>query len=173
MAYLGGTPVSEFPTRTFFTLSFPTLFENKNGDYYMNRLRTCTSMSDWRDHLMWYKDGRFAKHPYFKFIVHNMIMRKRTLEMSSFVVKQKLEEAHYSIEEDRTNQGGDRSLAEKLLYFSAPLGGTSQYWAQHSKELRSLNMKSIVKTVSLLSSQQIAVLIITLSDDVFFIITSL
>ena len=135
----GETPVSEFTTRIFFTLSFPTLFPNQNGDFYMNRLRTCTSMSDWADHLMWYKDGRYAKHSYFKFIVHNMIMRKRTLEMSSFVVKQKLGESHYSIEEVKEKiRAGDRSLAEKLLYFSAPLRGTSQYWAQCSKELRSL-----------------------------------
>ena len=74
----GGVPVSEFTTRNFFTLAFPCLFPTGMGDFYLNRQRTCTSMADWADHLLWYYDGRFAKHPYFKFIVHNMIMRKRT-----------------------------------------------------------------------------------------------
>ena len=65
-------------------------------------------------------------------------------------MKQKLGEAHYSIEEvkekiragDRSFlekiRARDRSFAEKLLYFSAPFMGTSQYWAQHSKQPRSL-----------------------------------
>ncbi|CAC5413966.1 unnamed protein product [Mytilus coruscus] len=35
-------------------------------------------------------------------------------------------------------QNGDRSVAEKILYFSANLRGTSQYWNQRSKELRAL-----------------------------------
>lgn len=44
-------------------------------------------MGDWAEDLLWYTDGRFAKHPYFKFVLHNMIMRKK--EHSSFIVKQK------------------------------------------------------------------------------------
>ncbi|VDI81413.1 Hypothetical predicted protein [Mytilus galloprovincialis] len=35
-------------------------------------------------------------------------------------------------------QTGDKSVAEKILYFSANLRGTSQYWNQRSKELRAL-----------------------------------
>ncbi|KAK3083478.1 hypothetical protein FSP39_023709 [Pinctada imbricata] len=132
-------PISEFTTRIFFTLSFPTLFPRQQGDFHINRPRTCTSLSDWADHLMWYKDGRFAKHQYFKFIVHNMIMRKRALELSSFIVKQKLGEEHFSIDEIREKiRGGDTTIVDKLLYFSASLRGTSQYWNQRSKELRAL-----------------------------------
>ena len=35
-------------------------------------------------------------------------------------------------------QNGDKSIAEKILYFGASLRGTDQYWIQRSKELRSL-----------------------------------
>ncbi len=73
-------PLSEFTTRYFFTLSFPCLFPFGTGDFHINRVRTCDSMSDWAEHLMWYEEGRFAQHHYFKFIVHNIIMRKRTIE---------------------------------------------------------------------------------------------
>ena len=45
-----------------------------------NRARTVTYMTDWAEHLLWNEDGRFAKHPYFKFIVHNMNSRKRALK---------------------------------------------------------------------------------------------
>jgi hypothetical protein len=72
-------PLSEFTTNHFFTLAFPTLFPYATADFRRNRPRTCESMTEWAEHLLWYKDGRFAQHKYFKFIVHNIILRKRTL----------------------------------------------------------------------------------------------
>ena len=134
-----GVPVSEFTTRNFFTLAFPCLFPTGEGDFYMNRSRTCTSMADWADHLIWYTDGRFAKHQYFKIIFHNMIMRKRTLEQSTYIVQQQLGDKHLSVSDIKEKlQNGDRSIAEKIVYFGACLRGTDKYWAQRSKELRSL-----------------------------------
>ena len=79
-------PVSEFTTQYFFTLAFPTLFPYGTGDFFINRPRTVSSIGDWAEYLLWYDDGRFAHHPYFKFIVHNMILRKRALENGNFIV---------------------------------------------------------------------------------------
>lgn len=62
--------------------------------FYINRPNTCSSMGDWAEDLLWYTDGRFAKHPYFK-VLHNMIMRKK--EHSSFIVKQKLGDQHFTV----------------------------------------------------------------------------
>jgi hypothetical protein len=96
-------------------------------------------MTDWAEHLMWFEDGRFAKHQYFKFIVHNIIMRKRTLEQSTFIVKQQLGENPISINDIKEKlNSGDTSIVSKMLYFGASLRGTSQYWAQRNKELKSL-----------------------------------
>lgn len=96
-------------------------------------------MAQWADHLIWYKDGRFAKHSYFKFIVHNIIIRKRTLEQSTYIVKQQLGDEHMTISELKEQlQNGNNSIPEKILYFGANLRGTSQYWAQRAKELRAL-----------------------------------
>ena len=57
--------MSEFTTRQFFSLAFPCLFPYGNGDFHLNRTRTCTSLSDWTNHLIWFKDGRFANHIFF------------------------------------------------------------------------------------------------------------
>ena len=54
-------------------------------------------MSDWADHLLWYNDGRFAAHHYFKFVVHNMIMRKRAADNGRFIVNQKLGDSHLTV----------------------------------------------------------------------------
>ena len=76
-------------------------------------------MSDWAEHLLWYDDGMFPHHQYFKFVVHNMIMRKKALENCKFVVNQKLGDKHLSISE-LTNKlnDGDNSIAKKVLYIS-------------------------------------------------------
>ena len=132
-------PVSEFTTMHFFSLAFPCLFPNGMGDFFINRPRTCSSLADWADHLIWYDDGRFAQHSYFKFIVHNMIMRKRTLEQSTYIVQQQLGDKQLSVSDIKEKiRNGDNSIAEKIVYFGACLRGTSQYWTQRSKELRSL-----------------------------------
>ena len=95
-------PVSEFTTHYFFTLAFPCLFPYGTGDFFMNRIRTVSSMSDWAQHLLWYDDGRFAHHPYFKFIAHNMIMRKRAIIVDgNFVFSQKLGDQQISFSELR------------------------------------------------------------------------
>ena len=55
-------------------------------------------MCDWAEHLMWYMDGRFAQNKYFKFIVHNIIMRERSLEQSPYIMKpwQQIGDEHMS-----------------------------------------------------------------------------
>jgi hypothetical protein len=58
-------------------------------------------MADWAEHLLWFEDGRFANHQYFKFVVHNMIMRKRGIENSTLIVKQKLGDALLSVSDIR------------------------------------------------------------------------
>ena len=132
-------PLSELKTKNFFNLAFPCLFPYGSGDFHINRPGTCESMSDWAELLMWFKDSRFAQHQYFKFIVHNIIIRKRTLEQSSFILKQQLGDNPLMLEEIKEKiQYDAMSIAQKILYFGACLRGTSQYWAQRNKELHSL-----------------------------------
>ena len=132
-------PLSEFTTKHFFTLALPCLFPYGKGDFHINRLRTCESMADWAEHLLWYKDGRFAKHQYFKLIVHNTIMRKRTLEQSTYVVRQQLGDDQLTLSSLKDKiENGDKSIAQNVLYFEACLRGTAQYWTKRAKDLRSL-----------------------------------
>jgi hypothetical protein len=66
-------------------------------------------------------------------------MRKRVLEQSTFIVQQKLGDSHLTLSDLKEKlQTGDQSIANKILYFSASLRGTSQYWNQRSKDLRAL-----------------------------------
>ena len=110
-------------------------------------------MADWAEHLLWFEDGRFANHQYFKFVVHNMIMRKRAIENSTFIVKQKLDEAHLSVSDIRDKiQNDDNSIIKKIIYLSSNLRGSSKYWDQKAKELRSLVQYNINEGCGLPSS---------------------
>lgn len=112
------TPLSEFTTRNFFTLAFPTLFPYASGDFHVNRPVTCPSMADWARHLMLYDDGRFARHPYFKFVAHNIISRRRAIDNSNFVITQKIGDAHITVEELRKQlESGDINIANRILFF--------------------------------------------------------
>ena len=95
-------PISEYTTVHFFTLAFPCLFPYGSGDFFTSRRVTCSSLSEWADHLLWYEDGRFAHHQYLKFVVHNIIMRKRAAENSKFIVQQKLGDKHLTAAEKNT-----------------------------------------------------------------------
>ena len=98
---LDNLPIPELCTQYFFTLSFQCIFSYATGDFFSNRPKTCSSLSDWADHLLWYEDGGFARRQYFKFIAHNMIMRKHALENSSFIVNKKLGEDHFTVSDLR------------------------------------------------------------------------
>ena len=56
------TPASEFMTPYFFTMAFPSLLPCGKGDFHINRPITCPTLHDWAEHLLWYQDGRFARH---------------------------------------------------------------------------------------------------------------
>ena len=140
----GKVPMSEFTTQYFFTLAFPCLFPYGRGDYHINRPITCSSIAQWADHLLWYSDGRFAHHQYFKFVVHNIIMRNNAIQKGNFIVHQQLGDSHMTVSELRQKfKDEGESFAKKIVHLSATLRGTSQYWAQRAKELRALTQYKI------------------------------
>ena len=49
----GNVPLSEFSTKVFLMLAFPCLFPYGLGDFHVNRPISCTSMTNWADHLLW------------------------------------------------------------------------------------------------------------------------
>ena len=130
------TPASEFTTPYFFTMVFPCLFPYGKGDYHINRPISCPALHEWAEHLLWYQDGRFARHKVWKFVVHNMILRKRALEQSRYFVDQQLGDPHITVADRQDGLArGDTSFTNKLLYFGANLRGTAQYWHQRRREL--------------------------------------
>ena len=79
------TPLNEFNrSQPLFSWAFPTLFPYGQGDFVHERLRS-VSIHDYIEHAMRWHDGRFAKHPLFRFVAFNFMMRGQAQSCSKFL----------------------------------------------------------------------------------------
>ena len=95
---IGGTPINEFTTEGYFSCAFPTLFPTGAADFSGQRLHQVT-IGNYFKHLMMYDDGRFAKHPRFRFFALNTEMRWRALQTGRVYVKQHPGDVQLSLHE--------------------------------------------------------------------------
>jgi ATP-dependent DNA helicase PIF1 len=87
MPSVQSTPIDEHGERVpYMSLAFPTLFPFGKGDFVEPRRVRPLTFSDWCVHLLKYKDGRFARHPRFRYAVFNTLLRKKVHQSSGFFV---------------------------------------------------------------------------------------
>ncbi len=84
---IGCAPINEFQTEGYMSCAFPTLFPTGAADFAAPRLRPIT-LGNYFKHLVVYKDGRFAKHPRFRYFALNTQMRWRALQAGRIYVRQ-------------------------------------------------------------------------------------
>ncbi|XP_065826022.1 uncharacterized protein [Oscarella lobularis] len=133
----GSNPISEFTTEGYFTQAFPALFPTGAGDFRSPRLRSVT-LGEYLKHIMRYKDGRFARHPRFRYFALNTMMRWRALETARVFVKQNPSDAALTVEELREMTKTSEKIphfANKVVHFGKSLHGTKQYWNMQKKNL--------------------------------------
>ena len=79
---------------------------------------------------MRYKDGRFARHPRFRYFALNTMMRWQELETARVFVKQNPSDAALTVEELRemtkTSEKAPH-FQNKVVHFDKSLHGTKQY----------------------------------------------
>ena len=71
---IGGAPINEFTTEGYFSMAFPTLFPTGAADFLGQRCNQVT-IGNYFTHLLKFEDGRFARHPRFRFFALNTEMR--------------------------------------------------------------------------------------------------
>ena len=85
---------------------------------------------------MLYADGRFAKHPRFRFFALNTEMRWRALQVGRIYVKQHPQDAQLSVEDLRAMIGSQgNAFSNRVLHFATSLRGTSPYWFKQRSRL--------------------------------------
>jgi hypothetical protein len=66
-------------------MAFPTLYLTSWADFNASRLRT-VRLDDYARHLLCFHDGRFGRHPRWRFFVFNLLMRQRANSSARFYV---------------------------------------------------------------------------------------
>ena len=130
-----GTPINEFTTEGYMSCAFPTLFPTGAADFVAPRPRTVT-IGNYFKHLMQYHDGRFAKHPRFRYFALNTEMRHRALQTGRIYVRQNPHDDHLSMDELRDMIGREGEIfSNRVLHYASGLRGTRQYWFKQRSRL--------------------------------------
>jgi len=74
------TPISEWANQCILRMAFPTLFPQGLGDPNLERPHEIKYI-DWIKHVLRLKDGRFARHPRFRYMVFNILLRSQSKSM--------------------------------------------------------------------------------------------
>ena len=109
---IGGRPINEFDTEGYFSCAFPTLYPTGAADFHDARQRNVT-IGNYFKHLMLYDDGRFAKHPRFRFFALNTEMRWRAIQAGRVYVRQHPGDAHLSVDAIRGHGWSRRRMLFK------------------------------------------------------------
>ena len=128
----GERPVNEYTQIGLFTMAFPGLFPKASADItHVDPERPRTKKVDfgeWLAHLMSLEDGRFARHPRFRYYAWNMLQRKRATQTGRVFLKRDEEARNMTAEElQQILDAGNRSLEGQLQYFGSTLRGTPQW----------------------------------------------
>ena len=93
-------------------------------------------LDTWISHIYYQGDGRVPKHPFLKFFLYNLSLRKKALNQGSYLVAQQLNDTHITIEElhDRL-ESGDQSIPRKIIHMGANLVNSDPYWNKRKREL--------------------------------------
>jgi hypothetical protein len=80
------TPLDEASGKDrIFAMAFPTLYPTGQADFNTPRLRK-VDLNDYAQYLMRFHDGRFGRHPRWRFFVFNILMRRKANSATRFYV---------------------------------------------------------------------------------------
>ncbi|XP_053204723.1 uncharacterized protein LOC128389199 [Panonychus citri] len=126
-------PINEFRTEGYISQAFPKLFPYGKADLNAPRQHKVDA-NNYFKFLMVYRDGRFAKHPRFRFFAMNSVLRWQALSRSSILICQN-DFRNSSVEEVSRRLLEDPSLRSSIMAFSGQLRSTTPYWKLRAGEL--------------------------------------
>ena len=85
---------------------------------------------------MMYEDGRFAKHPRFRYYALNTEMHWRALQAGRIYIQQHRQDRHLSVEQLRDMVGREGQVfSYQVLHYASTLRGTRHYWFRQCSRL--------------------------------------
>src|ERR1051325_9407890 len=110
-----GVPISEFQTSGYMVRAFPTLYPYGRAGFRLECAKNIKPAEYFR-HLLWYKDGRFARHSRWRYFALNSSMRWRALQEGHIYVKQNLGDKTIEVQDvQQMIASGDKKLADWIM----------------------------------------------------------
>jgi hypothetical protein len=137
------TPLSEFnKSHPLLSWAFPSLYPQGRAEFVDNRMREAT-YPEYVRHLLLYKDGRFAQHPRWRYVVFNTMMRTKVNEKAGFFVNRLHPEGKDLTVDDLRQAFQDQTddseqLINSITRYAGKLRGTRPYWAGEMKCLEAM-----------------------------------
>ncbi|KAK4068341.1 hypothetical protein Purlil1_13812 [Purpureocillium lilacinum] len=135
------TPINEFNrSHALLSLAFPCLFPDGRADFVEPRLRSI-EYKDYIEHAMRWHDGRFARHPTFRFVAFNTLMRSQARARSKFFVKRHdgtrepltREQLIQALEHSEDPEA--QALINSITRHAVSIRGTRPFWNRKRQDL--------------------------------------
>ncbi|KID81125.1 ATP-dependent DNA helicase PIF1 [Metarhizium guizhouense ARSEF 977] len=132
------TPIDEASGKDrIFAMAFPTLYPTGRADFNTPRLRK-VDLNDYARHLMCFHDGRFGQHPRWRFLVFNILMRRKANSSARFYVSKASSLKDLSRDELAEALIADEGLLPYIVRQGSHLTGTRPFWNNKSNTLQAL-----------------------------------
>ena len=115
-------------------MAFPTLYPTGRADFNMPRIWK-VALNDYAQHLLCYRDGRFGRHPRWRFFVFNLLMRRKANTAARFYVSKASGLRDLDREELADALQTDESLLPQIVRQGSSLTGTRPFWRNKSSHL--------------------------------------
>ena len=131
-------PLSEFKSKGYVTLAFPTLFPNGRGHFEEPRDHPL-KWEEWCLHLMRFYDGRFARHRRFPHFLLNTHERQVAVNKVGIFVKRDPQAGRLTYGQLRDLSKQEReAVFKRLSAYGQTLRNTPQFFKQRRHELQAM-----------------------------------
>jgi ATP-dependent DNA helicase PIF1 len=130
------TPIDEASGKErIFAMAFPTLHPTGRADFFVPRLRK-VDLNDYARHLMCFHNGRFGRHPRWRFFIFNLLMRRKASGSARFYVSKASGLKDLSRDELAEALLADEALLPQIVRQGSDLTGTRPFWRNKSSSLQ-------------------------------------
>jgi hypothetical protein len=115
-------------------MAFPTLYPTGAADFNSPRLRR-VDLGDYARHLLCFHDKRFGRHPRWRFLIFNILMRRKAAKAARFYVSKASGLKDMDREELTAALQADSHLIDQVVRQGSELTGTRPFWRNKTNSL--------------------------------------
>jgi hypothetical protein len=133
--FIQQTPLDEASdNERLFTMAFLTLYPTGAADFNSPRLRR-VDLGDYARHLLCFHDKRFGRHPRWRFLIFNILMRRKAAKAARFYVSKASGLKDIDREELTAVLQADSHLIDQVVRQGSELTGTRPFWRNKTNSL--------------------------------------